>query len=515
MHLVALMVVPIVLFCLPLLLRPYYGPYFLGSNSDPDYAYLLNSLNIIHFIVPGHTDHPGTTLQLLGAVGLLLKWFGHVAAAGQLGIDELVLKTPEQSLAVISLFINWLVFVAFAYASVTIYRSLHSILPVLVFQLSLLVPLQVKVSLLQIRPEPLLVFSVLLVTALVVRYRHGSRDLAQRSGLALPIGIAMGFGLATKITFLPLLLLILLLATRRERFNAFAACVMSFLLFTLPITTKFPQMLSWFGSILAHSGQYGAGEVGIAPFAKLLQNLASLIQQEPTLFIALAFYLSFLLVRKYRAGEVVMDPGNRLLLVGSGVIIVQILMTVKHPGVHYLLPAVAITALLNAEMVARLERGAYLPAKTSGRWLIGLIAMAGVGYASLSLRSWALGSEMYFQREAALWQKLRAMDRCSCVAYYRASTLEYALAFGNDFAGWRYGKELARIYPGKIFYNLWSHQFYSYEERVNSATMAELLRGAGRILMVGAPLEPQSKPDNLKLTALIVTPHTAAYEVEK
>jgi hypothetical protein len=75
-HYLAILVVPILLFCFPLILRSYHGPYYLGYNSDPAYAYLLNSLNILNGVPPGHTDHPGTTVQLLGAVGILIRWLG-------------------------------------------------------------------------------------------------------------------------------------------------------------------------------------------------------------------------------------------------------------------------------------------------------------------------------------------------------------------------------------------------------------------------------------------------------
>jgi len=514
-HLVTLMVIPLLLFCTSLVLKSYYGPYFLGQHSDPEYAYLLNSLNIVHSVVPGHTDHPGTTLQLLGAVGLLLKWFGHLATGGQLGIDEFVLRNPEESLAAINLIVNVLVFAAFVFASFSIYRSMRGLLPVLVFQLSLLVPLQVKVSLVRVNPEPLLVFAVLLLAGLVVRYRNPAIASPSRSGLPLLIGMTMGFGLASKVTFLPVLFLILLFSPGRERVTALSACVMSFLLFTLPITTKFPQMLAWFGSVAAHNGQYGSGAVGMPPVANMMENLLVLVRQEPTFFIFLAFYLAYLLVRQCSAGESATGRSEKLLLLGSSVMVAQILMTVKHPAVHYLLPAIAMTALLNAELCALLKANPLFPIASLATGLLCMVAVAGTAYCLYSVQSWVVKEEKYRQSEAEFSRKVAAIGGCATASYYRASTLPYALSFGNDFSGTRYGKELSRIHPGMVFYNMWSRQFCNYQGVMNSAAVVEMLKREGGLLLVGMRLGPEeSVKESLKLKPVIETPYSMAYELE-
>ncbi|MDH3554369.1 MAG: hypothetical protein OES18_00795, partial [Deltaproteobacteria bacterium] len=62
-----LLVIPGVVFALSLVFADINGPYYLGQNSDPEYVYLFNALNIAKFEAPRHTDHPGTTLQVLGA----------------------------------------------------------------------------------------------------------------------------------------------------------------------------------------------------------------------------------------------------------------------------------------------------------------------------------------------------------------------------------------------------------------------------------------------------------------
>ena len=43
-------------------------PYFFDKRYDPSYAYLLNGLNLsLTYGNVGHTDHPGTTVQVMAA----------------------------------------------------------------------------------------------------------------------------------------------------------------------------------------------------------------------------------------------------------------------------------------------------------------------------------------------------------------------------------------------------------------------------------------------------------------
>lgn len=508
-----MMIAPVLLFCLPLALRSYYGPYFLGYNSDPDYAYLLNSLNILNATPPGHTDHPGTTVQLLGAAGLLITWLGHLMTGGHLSMNEFVLRHPEESLGTINFVINVLVFSAVIFSSLSIYRTVQKIGPVLVFQLSLLVPLQIKLSLFRVNPEPLLVVTVLVLSGLLVRYQKSGSDA--RSWFKIPIlaGMIMGFGTATKITFLPLMLLIALFPTNKERLLAVCGCVTSFLLFTLPIITKFPKMFSWFGSLATHKDNYGKGDVGLPAIAELMDNLLGLMQKEPFLFIFLACYVLYLVVKKY-ARQGVNNGDKKLLVLGAGVIIIQIIMTVKHPGVHYMLPAITLTALLNAVLVTTLKQNPRVFRTGLGNGLFYAVIFAGIVHGSYSTKSWAIESADYFKNETEQSNRINAVSGCSVISYYRASSIEYALSFGNEYSGFRYGKELSTMYPDALFYNIWSRMFHNYQIAVNPGVISNLLMRDRCVLMVGAPLD-EGMRYNLLLTPIVESSRSAAYKLER
>src|SRR6185436_1662443 len=70
LKLVALGLAPVLYVAAGLVLKASRGPYWLGTNADPEYAYLFNALSIAGGHAPYHVDHPGTPLQMLGAVVL-------------------------------------------------------------------------------------------------------------------------------------------------------------------------------------------------------------------------------------------------------------------------------------------------------------------------------------------------------------------------------------------------------------------------------------------------------------
>src|SRR5438876_11282605 len=85
-----------------------------------------------------------------------------------------------------------------------------------------------------------------------------------------------------------------------------------------------------------------------------MDNLAILYSGEPFLFISLGFYLlAFFGIKRLLSqdnAEAQIKILN-LLWIGCLIIAVHIAITAKHPGLHYMLPAMGFTGLLNAALV--------------------------------------------------------------------------------------------------------------------------------------------------------------------
>ena len=65
---IGFIVIPGLFVVLGMYLKNSRGPYWSGSNYDPDYAYLMNALNVIEDLPIGHIDHPGTPVQIFIAI---------------------------------------------------------------------------------------------------------------------------------------------------------------------------------------------------------------------------------------------------------------------------------------------------------------------------------------------------------------------------------------------------------------------------------------------------------------
>ena len=68
------------------------GPFWLGTNQDPTYVYLLDSLRLAVGVPVVHVNHPGTPVLMLGAAGLSLT---HAGSEPE-GLVAAVVGDPER-----------------------------------------------------------------------------------------------------------------------------------------------------------------------------------------------------------------------------------------------------------------------------------------------------------------------------------------------------------------------------------------------------------------------------------
>ena len=233
---VLLAVLPAGIFLLSLL---YSGGwlYSLGRNSDPEYCYLFNSLNILKFYVPFHIDHPGTTLQILGALVLSLRGAISNLSFSPSVIQTSVLLDPEAYLSVINLVLNGLIFTITFFSGMKLFHASNKLLPALTLQLSVLCFFSVHSALVRVSPEPLLIFAVLLLSLILIpEVFINQGETLRRANIIRPAlaGIGLGFGIATKVTFFPLLLLLFIFDGLKKRLIVLAAGIAAFVFFTLP-----------------------------------------------------------------------------------------------------------------------------------------------------------------------------------------------------------------------------------------------------------------------------------------
>jgi hypothetical protein len=359
-----LAVIPSGLFCLGLFLTRAHGPFYFRNNFDPEYCYLLNSLNLLTFHAPRHTDHPGTTLQLIGAAVVWLQWLFSLRAHGQT-LSESALSQPEQYLRTINLVLNVLVAGTLFWAGRSVYRLSKSLPAAMLLQLTVLFYHETVLALTRVSPEPLLMAaSLALMVPLMPMVLGGETTEANENRLAVWAGVLLGFGLITKITFVPWAAVILLFPKKsfKARFGAAAGGTAIILL--IPVMVRLRAMAHWFSSLLMHSGRYGKGSVGIPAAGAMRTAFLALWRAESPLFLLLALYCVGLLCLFVFEWKGTLDTKRlaRLLLVACVAIISQTLMVMKHPspGARYLLPGLMLTVFVNSVSYGIVRQSALL-----------------------------------------------------------------------------------------------------------------------------------------------------------
>jgi hypothetical protein len=247
----------------------------------------LNALNILQGEVPGHIDHPGTTLQVIGAGVVGATWLmSSAVGATDLPLVDAVLSDPERYLRSINFVLTVLTAAALLALSFRLRDVLGGIGFGLLAQLALLASPSVLVAVTNVNPETLLIPAILVLATIVSPIALERRE--QQSGRrAVLTGGVLGFAIATKFTAIACLFFIFLFRGWKRRALATAAAVLTFLICTVPIWPRYPDMFAWLLSLATHSGRYGRGEVGLPAVATMMHSAAQLMRAESVLPLTL------------------------------------------------------------------------------------------------------------------------------------------------------------------------------------------------------------------------------------
>lgn len=444
------------------------GPFYLGPNSDPEYAYLLNAAGLLELHAPNHTDHPGTPVQVASAVVIGGTWL----IAGQDSLVPDVLKRPEFYLGAIGVAFSLFLVLLLIIAGLAAFYFTRSIMVVICVQATPLLSTHTVNALGTVRPEILLVTMALALGASVLWVWNNPERLDRRS-TALWFGALAGLGVAIKITFAPLALIpLILLITRRQRITYLVAAGVAFLVCILPILVRLRQIVRWNYNLFIHTGIHGQGETGVVNFSAYGSNLKMLLSHEPALLIfALAGILCAVAFRSHAQRDAQTALAWRATLGISVVELLQFVIVAKHPNPHYLLTAMALLGTHAACMVLLLrETRVAIPAAMAG-----LLAALIFVVPSIPRQREALAAHR--DAMAEFQKRIDEKTRGGVTVYYhRCSAPAYALKFGDDFCGSYFSPRLETHFRDNYFYNVWKKKLSSSARML---TASELIAEAG------------------------------------
>jgi hypothetical protein len=481
-------VLPLAFLSCVLLLKSARGPYWHCINMDPEYTYLINSLNFSQGLPIAHQDHPGTTVQVAGS--WILKSFHLFRDASPLPED--VLKNPEVYLEIMNrIFLGLTIFLVFLAGWIG-FRKAGEKSFALLLQSSPFFSTAILLSAGRMNPEPFLLWISFAIVLVIVYFRAKAPQESYKGYVCLFAALC-GLGIATKVTFLPMTLLpLFILPTLYLRSSFVVLTVAFFLGFTSPILSSYHSVMEWFGRLFMHSELYGTGSPTIIDLQVYLSNIKHLHRSELVFFVVL--YTALLTwVVEYHSSRKNPTSARKDFQILSGVIACQlasVILVAKHfaPGKeYYLLPALALSGLVF---------GLVLEHRKPTKILVtAVLVIFGIVRAYDTL-------DAYRHLETAKREGLRAfrhaerMSEYAKVYYPCASAPQYALRYGTTaWSSNRHAAVLAQLYPGAYFYDIMTQQYFDWNDQINlDRIWAE---SDGHVIFQGTPLDMQRRPPGL------------------
>lgn len=491
-------------------------------GTDPESAYLFNGLNVAMGESVGLYDHPGITVHMYNAAVLsvthFLRFTNTDLQTDVLMNAEYYIEVLRKSFIVLnSLLLFFLGLVAFTVLKSIWLAFLLQLVPFL--STTLVEQLWTKVS-----PEQFLISSSLLLIIMILKYYFSINKESKWFGVLF--GIIGGFGLATKFTFLPLLIVpFIILKGSWNKVRYLATIVPVFILFTLPAADSYKLMFKWFFSIATHTGTYGQGSKGIIDPAEYVQSLIKIgITNKAMLFALISSFAVLLIVfiRSKRHKESVKSVEPTFLSALFLAIAGSILMVAKHyHSNHYLVPALSLTGLVLVFIYLWIKGVLKDENSKTLKYLPQALIVAFVVLALINKPALAIAYHGYRESNKSTDETMARIEKdfpgYVKTYYYPGSFNQYAeLRWGNVYAKQFHTDKLMTLFPDGLFYDMRDNSFKFWETTI---PVREFMKKyGGRILLIGGPLgdgEVKMVEDGgLKLKKLFEGRIQVVYEVD-
>lgn len=460
-------------------------------GTDPESAYLINGLNIATGKAVGHFDNPGTTVQLYSAIVLrithLFRMSGTDIQTDVLTHSELYIEILRYSLIVFNTFILFFLgLVASRYVKNIWVGIVLQLAPFL--SVTLIEHLYTKVA-----PEPILFSATSLLALLILKYYNS----ANRSNIKFPVvfGTIAGFGLATKMTFLPVLIIPFILLESKKTKLIYSICtIAAFFLFTLPAAKGYAKMAEWFINLGTHTGTYGQGEAGILnpnEYANALIAIGKNNIAMITILLISCFILIFSFLHAKKSGNKSFRIEHKIILALVLCLIGAIVIVAKHYHAnHYFFPSLSLLGLLIASLYLLINKRLNKNKTWLSKLSLPVVAVLLIGFSLLNIPKLTLAYKGYRMSNQSTDEAMARLEKeypsYTKVYYYPSSFNEFSsIRWGNVYARKFHTDRLVQLFPNGLFYNPEEKSFQLWE---NNITPRDFVQKYGyKILLVGGP----------------------------
>ena len=463
------------------------GPFYFGNNSDPSYFYLYNFLYILEGKSLEFVDHPGTTLDILGALVVKIffapKYHTPWLLTNALRAEEVLGLVWIFLIVLYAATFMILGFYAFKksqdriFTGLVLLSSLWLIMVRSYFAEGVL-PISANVN-----SDTMMMTAVNLMLLAVLRFYFSSQTGSYVQAVSL--GAAVAFAMATKFTALPFFVVaFFILVTWQQRILLVAVVFAGFILLTYPIWGSYPYMIFWVKGLILNRGMHGSGGAGFDA-GTYFRNFFGIIKDY--WFFAAGWILAGVvaIVPKPR-----IDPKVRriLLAVALGGL-VQLIIVAKQMSYQYMAPMVGLSSLVLAFLYQA------FPDWWHKRLKYAVVIILAVSLGLMASSMWQVNEKT--QKTKGLLDTINSnYAECRVCPFYRSSMPGFGLVFWNN-AIYRedYGVILKKYYPEMFYYDIFGRDFK--DATLQIVSLGQLKQQRSRVLIYGTEQDPESFEPNL------------------
>lgn len=492
---ILLLILPAFLFYNVVKVREYRGAFYSNSNYDPSYSYLISSLNLSRLKTTHYVDHPGIPPQIIGAAVVFL-YFSFSGIESDISKD--VLLHPEEYLNTIDNILAFICSISLFALGLMIYRSEKNVTTALLFQMAPFISFNIQYVLTLFTSDNFIVSVVLLFIGYSFLYMRKADDkTGKKFRKEILYGILCGAGIATKITFIPLLFIpyFIIPGVRKKMFFTLAAFTTIFVCF-LPGILRLNYYFGFMKNLFIKSGQYGTGDSDFLNIALFISNLKEIISTQELLIISyltiLAVSISILINRFIINRKTFrLDIETKMLIAILFAMTLQIIISSKHYMARYLTPSLLLS--IPGVYISFRIMLSFLNLKHSSFFRYALNLALIIVLLLLMENKFRTGKSAMEKNRNETLKIIEASERDfagkKMIINFGSSSREYALNLGVSFGGNQkayYKSILKDLYPDRYFFELWKKQIYSFSD---SADLRKSLFSGDRVFLMSSDSE--------------------------
>jgi hypothetical protein len=480
-------------------------------HIDPDYQYLVSSIDISNLKNSRMVLHPGTTVQIMSHI--IMKTIYLFSSKSGDDFQTAVLKDPVSYLNILNSTFVLLNIILVLWLGLSVYNISKKIIVSLLIQFTPFLSSQTIIfGFRKITADIVMIFASLLMVLFLVKILYIDRYIFKKRVYIYLffLGLISGFGIATKVPFVFLLIIpVIILPKYIHKIIYIVSTIVCGFLFTLPIAPIYYKTYKFYYKIFTHTGIYGRGEKRIVDLNDYILNLSKiLVENLPFVLILIASmaYLIYIYFSTENRKATVRDISFRLLFSITIAQLLGIFVVAKHFKSKYLIPVLCLSGLLLYLIYSHFGKARnhlwdHYPASQKKKYLKGLYSGI-VCFLIFSLLFTLIGVIKFHHRQA---DKLRAsiaiqirmeneFSNYGVIYHYYAPSVIFGLEFGNRWTP-IYTKRLRELYGDQYFYNHFSQRFYIYNwhkrDKVSLQQIKKIYQK--KVIMVGKAFHQFSK----------------------